>query len=343
MRFRDATGRDYAFAPGHFLAWTAFTERRPVYTEHPARTDPENSEAYRAGNIDAILSAPITTGERTVGVLIIYASGALIFPRSDLELARLLADQAGVILESHRLLEESGRVQAREEAARLKEDFVSAAAHDLKTPLTALLGRAQLLQRHLKEGRALDTSAADRIVVDVKRLAALADELLDASRIGQGRLELRREAVDLGELARAFYASRADWERVRLTTDGPLPGLFDRARIEQVIDNLVENGLKYSDADQPVVVSLVRDGPLAHLRVRDEGIGIPPDDLERIFERFRRGSNVAERHFAGIGLGLFICRAIVAEHGGLIWVESELGGGTTMNVTVPLAAEGATT
>ncbi len=336
MRFRDAEGHEFAFAPGHFLAWSAFAERRAVYDEDPVRADPENAPTYRERRIGAVLSAPLITGERALGVLIVYANGPVIFPRSELEMVRLLADQAAVVLESRALIADATRTQAREEAASLKEDFVSAAAHDLKTPLTALYGRAQLMQRQQRQGETPDPSTTDRIVGDARRLVALVDQLLDASRIGQGRLELRAEPFDLGELARELHASRADWVRVQLQTDGPLPGLVDRARLEQVIDNLVENALKYSPSDQPVVISAARDGDRAHLAVHDDGIGIPPGDLERVFERFRRGSNVQDQHFAGMGLGLFICRGIVEQHGGRIWAESAPGTGTTLHVALPL-------
>ncbi|MDE3112526.1 MAG: GAF domain-containing sensor histidine kinase [Chloroflexota bacterium] len=343
MRFRDADGAQFAFAPGHFLAWSAVAQRRAHYTEDPARADPENAPMYRERQIGAVLAAPLIAGERALGVLVVYASGPLIFPRGDLELVRLLADQAAVVLESRSLIAAAARTEAREEAARLKEDFVAAAAHDLKTPLTALYGRAQLMQRQQRQGEVPDPSTTDRIVGDARGLIGLVDQLLDASRIGQGRLELRAEPFDLGELARELHANRADWVRVQLRTDGKLPSLVDRARLEQVIDNLVENALKYSPGERPVVVSAVRDGDQAHLAVHDDGIGIPQADLDLVFERFRRGSNVADRHIAGIGLGLFTSRGIVEQHGGRIWAESEPGTGTTLHVVLPLHEENAAT
>src|SRR5439155_14667651 len=118
--------------------------------------------------------------------------------------------------------------------------------------------------------------------------------------------------------------------------DGDTPGELDRALIEQVVDNLVENGLKYSEAETTVVASVVRDGDDAHLTVRDQGIGIPEGELDLVFERFRRASNVNGSH-SGIGLGLFICRGIIEAHGGRIWAESGAGPGTTIHVTLPLA------
>jgi signal transduction histidine kinase len=116
---------------------------------------------------------------------------------------------------------------------------------------------------------------------------------------------------------------------------GPLAGSFDRRRLEQLLDNLVENGLKYSPVDRPVEVRAWREGGGIHLTVRDRGIGIPPADLPHVFDRFHRAANVDARRYAGIGLGLYICRGIVDQHGGRIWVESEIGQGSTFHVVLP--------
>ncbi len=322
--------------PGELAGGRSFAEQRPLFTENPSKDHPEGAAIYRASGVGAAIAAPITSGERRLGVLCAYAARPPIFAESDIELVSLLADQAAVVLESRILIKEASQAQAHEEAARLKEEFVSAAAHDLKTPLTALFGRAQLLQRQVRQGHMPEASSTDRIVGDARRLTMLVDELLDASRIGQGLLRLRPESIDLNVVIRELHAHREDWVRVRLHVGSALPGLFDRARIEQVIDNLVENALKYSGDEEPVLISADREGDLAHLTVHDEGIGIPPDDLESVFERFRRGSNVEDRYFSGMGLGLFICRGIVEQHGGRIWAESMLGKGTTMHVTLPL-------
>jgi signal transduction histidine kinase len=116
---------------------------------------------------------------------------------------------------------------------------------------------------------------------------------------------------------------------------GAVVGDYDRLRIGQLLDNLVENAIKYSPAGGTVRVAVRASGNLAEVAVTDEGIGIPPDDLPHLFERFHRGANVDDRQFAGMGLGLYICRGIVEEHGGRIDVVSALGQGSTFRVTLP--------
>jgi signal transduction histidine kinase len=337
IRFWDEEGQWYDVRPGQHLSGRAFAEQRPILSVDPVRDNPALADHYRKERMGIVLVTPITAEQRRIGVLMLTAERPPVFALSDVELAQLLADQAAAVLESHRLSQEAAQVRAREEAARLKEDFISAAAHDLRTPLTALYGRAQLLQRRLKEGLPPDAATGERILADVRRLTALTDALLDASRIGEGRLEIRRETIDLGRVIRELHAGRADWARVRLDVEDGLVGELDRARVEQVVDNLVENALKYSEPGTDVVVTARRESEAAHLSVRDHGIGIPVGEIDAIFDRFRRGSNVAERHFGGIGLGLFICRGIVEEHGGRISAESEPGEGTTMHVRLPLS------
>jgi len=326
-----------------FLASRVFASQRAEFFPDASRAHPENARAYHAAAIGPVLVAPITAGERRIGILEAFAAHQPIFSSDDLALAQLLADQAAVVLESRALIDEAARVQAQKEAAKLKEDFVSAAAHDLKTPLTTLLGQAQILE--LRFGRdpalAAHQPAVGRIAREARRLSALVEDLLDASRIEEGKLEVRREPTDLGLVLRQIAErSRPQRERIIVDVGDRMTGSYDRRRIEQLVDNLVENGLKYSAEDSPVEVRGWRDGGQVHITVRDHGIGIPASDLPHIFDRFRRASNVDARSYAGIGLGLYICRGIAEEHGGRIWVESAVGQGSTFHVTLPGATEG---
>lgn len=165
-------------------------------------------------------------------------------------------------------------------------------------------------------------------------------ELLDASRVEDGRLVGFVETVDLVEIAREI-CKRHDSARhpCLLDAEEPVVGDFDPLRIAQLVENLVENAVKYSPGGGEVRVRVWREGGEGRLSVTDQGIGIPADDLPHIFQRFHRGSNVDDRRFAGMGLGLFICRGIAEQHGGRIEVRSALGRGTTFEVALPVRAE----
>ncbi len=328
--------------PGQMWAGRAFAEQRPLYSRDAAATDPANAALYHAFGVTAILAAPITAGAKQLGVLVVYAPRAPIFADSDLELLALLADQAAVVLESRALIDEAARVRAREEAARLKDDFLSSAAHDLRTPLTTLLGQAQLLERRAVRDRlpADYVTGFGRLVASARHLSALVHELLDASRAQRGRLLGARETIDLAAIAREATAQRStERHAVLLEAPEPVVGRFEPVRVRQLIDNLVENAVKYSPAGGEVRVCVWPEGSQARLSVADRGIGIPPEDLPGLFERYHRGRNVDDRRFSGLGLGLYICRAVAEQHGGRIWAESTLGEGTTIHVALPLLAD----
>ncbi len=333
----------FELRPGEMIAGRAFMAQRALFSPQAARADPQYAALYRAFGATAVLAAPITAGARRLGVLVVYAPRAPLFAEDDLELVQLLADQAAVVLESRALIDEAARVCAREEAARLKEDFLSAAAHDLQTPLTILLAQAQLLERRaLRHPDApADLVGVRRLVREARRLRSLVLEFIDVTQGGQDAAPLRRERVDLAILAREACARfTSEQHSCMFEGDPSVVGAYDAARIRQVLDNLLENAVKYSPAGGIICVRVWQRDGWAHLTVTDPGIGIPPGDVLHLFERFQRGTNVDDRRFAGMGLGLYICRGIVDQHGGHIQVESVPGKGTTVHVTLPLALEG---
>lgn len=339
VRFVQPDGAPFDVAPGLHLAGRAFAEQRVVYSGDPIYDDPAAAETYRASHVGAVACMPITAGEQRLGVLALYAERAPIFAVSDMELGQLLADQAAVVLESRALIDDVARMHAREEATRLKEDFLSAAAHDLKTPLTTVVAQAEFLERKARRDPSAppDLHGLERIVREAKRLASLVTDLLDAARLEQGRLVAEREPIDLGTLVSEVIARQPSGRHpVDVDVRGAIVGTYDRRRIEQLIDNLIENAKKYSPSATPVCVTVWQQDGEARITVRDHGIGIPATDLPAIFERFSRGSNVDDRKFHGMGLGLYICRGIVEEHGGRIWADSELGKGSTFHVALPL-------
>ena len=328
-----------AVGPSRFLVWRVFNSQRAEYFRDAAKAHPELAPAYREARVASVLIAPISAGDRRLGALEVYTDRPPVFSEDDLGLAQLFADQAAVILESRALIDEAARVRAHEEAARLKEDFISAAAHDLKTPLTTLVAQAQFLERRadVAPNEPADAAGIRRIVREAKRLSALVVELLDAARLEQGKLIGEREAVDLVELAREI-AGRESFRghRITVAADTPVVGTYDARRIGQVIENLIENATKYSPEDSEIQIGVAQRDGAALIDVTDRGIGIPPEDLPQIFERFHRASNVDDRRFAGMGLGLFICRGIVEQHGGRIWVDSRMGAGSTFHVSLPV-------
>lgn len=340
LRFHDPHGvLPNEIGPSEYIVWRVFESQRAEYIAEAARANPALAASYRAHGVRSLLIAPISVADLRLGAIEAYTAQQPVFSEDDLDLVRLLADQAAVIIESRALIDEAARVRALEEAARLKEDFISAAAHDLKTPLTTLVAQAQFLERRaLSEPAApADLSGIRRIVREARRLSGLVLELLDAARLEQGKLIGEREPVDLAALARDL-AGRETYEgrRITVSADAPVVGNYDPHRIGQVLENLVENAVKYSSEESEVHVCVTKRDGQALIDVRDEGIGIPPEDLPQIFDRFHRASNVDDRRFAGMGLGLFMCKGIVEQHGGRIWVESRVGAGSTFHVALPL-------
>jgi signal transduction histidine kinase len=335
----DLSGPELLLRPGQTTTGRAYAEQRGLFTANARRDDPANALYYRAYGIRAEIAAPITAGEQRLGVLVVSAPRAPIFAEEDLSLVQLLADQAAVVLESRALIDEAARVRAREEATRLKDDFLSAAAHDLKTPLTTLVAQAQLLERRARRNPSApaDLHGIDRLVKEAKRLSTLVVELLDASRAERGLLVGQTQPVDLAALARESCARQADG-RCRVEAPEPVVAPADPARAAQLMDNLVENALKYSPRSEPVVVRVWLDHDDARIAIADHGIGIPAADQPHVFDRFYRAGNVDDRRFAGMGLGLYICKGIAEQHGGRIWVESTPGRGSTFHVALPAAA-----
>ncbi len=278
--------------------------------------------------------------------------GALVFLHPDPNgltsrherLVASVAATAAVALDNARLYEEA------QQAIALRDNFVSVASHELRTPLVPLQLQVQSLQRNIARGapplgpEAL-AAALDRMARQVHRLGRLTEDLLDASRIAADRLELRAEPVELVAFVQQIVADfQGEAERtgstVTLEAPEPVEGVWDRARLEQVLANLVSNAFKYGGGT-PITIAVGGEAEpgLAVIRVQDRGVGIAPDDQARIFGRFER---VGPSHTAaGLGLGLWITHRLVQAMGGDISVQSEPGQGATFTVRLPRVGRGA--
>jgi len=245
------------------------------------------------------------------------------------------------VIDGHQLVMESNRdITERKRLDRMQREFVALAAHELKTPLTSLKGFAQLLQRGVQTQSALET-----IVNQVNRLDRLVSDLLDISRLDTGRLELRRGMVNLVTLIQQIIGeAQASTDRHHLSLDAPsdpVLGKWDEDRLTQVFQNLLSNAIKYSPDGGPIEVTIRPGKHDVVVSIRDRGLGVSPEDLPRIFQRFQR-LDAAKDAAGGLGLGLSITHALVAAHGGRVWAESSgEGHGTTLLVALPTLSEGA--
>jgi signal transduction histidine kinase len=232
-----------------------------------------------------------------------------------------------------------------EQAVRARDDFLSMASHELKTPLTALKMHLQGALRASAEATQPVPLAQYRAKLqtlerNTSRLAGLVENMLDISRISAGRLELTLSEVDLGERVREvagrFHeeAARAGCALALELPPSPVVGHWDRERVDQVLTNLLTNALKYGRG-QPVEVRVRSDDTRALLEVRDRGIGISAEHHQRIFERFERAA--AHTECGGFGVGLWIVRQVVQGLGGRVTVDSRPGQGATFRVELPLA------
>jgi signal transduction histidine kinase len=233
-------------------------------------------------------------------------------------------------------------VAERDRAIALRDDFLALASHELNAPITAihldvvaltrLLGRADAPAEKIRH-------RAEHTTLQVERLRSLATRLLDSTQIAAGRLTLAPVPLDLASVVREvtdrFATQLRDAGRtLELYAPQSVPGRWDRLRLEVIVTNLVANAVKYGE-DKPIRVSVVASGEGATLTVQDHGIGIPRDQQARVFERFERA--VSRDNYPGLGLGLWITRALVEAMRGRIELTSEPGAGATFTVTLPVS------
>jgi PAS domain S-box-containing protein len=242
---------------------------------------------------------------------------------------------------TERVRAEQERVQLAhaEEAVRLRDEFLSLASHELKTPLTALHLQLDDVHRRAAELPPLVTTRLERMRRTVGRLTGLIDTLLDLSRIEVGHFVLKLESGDLRDLAtevltRMEITAQRQGCDLRLVAPAAAPAVFDPLRINQLLDNLLANAVKYGAA-APVEVAVLPQGDVVRLEVRDRGPGVPEADRARIFERFERA--VSMRNYGGLGIGLYLAREIARAHGGTVEVRDREGGGSVFSAILPAA------
>jgi signal transduction histidine kinase len=301
----------------------------------PSIDDSEFFGFVRELGARSYVSVPMVCRGELVGALTLVLLNEEPLDPGDLASAEDLARRGAAAIDNGRLYEEAQR------AIGIREEFLAIAAHELRTPVTSLRLAIQGLTRRSRQGKLEDPSSFKRMFEVAERqvvsLNGLIDTMLDVSSIASGTLPVVLADVDLAEAVRAAVALLAEPLRVshsELTLDmsAPLVGRWDRSRLEQIVTNLLSNAIKYG-MGRPIEIHAHEEDGFARLVVRDHGMGIRPEALERIFGPFERA--VSLRNFGGLGLGLFIVKRIVDRLGGAVECASKLHEGATFTITLP--------
>jgi signal transduction histidine kinase len=306
-------------------------------------------DGIRELGVGWLLAAPILAGGRLLGVLACAGRDGTAPDDRTRRLAEEIAERAGPALENARLWTDLQERMAREQAAqRVKDDFLSIVSHELRTPLTSIQGYSQLLEGRMRaehSGESKEMAHLRVIRSQVGRMRRLVDDLLDVSRIDRrGGVSIEPIDFDLAEDLREAVGrvlrEHPDRE-ISIRVPETLRVHVDRDRIGQVVSNLLENAVKYSPDGGPVRVTAERRAGEIEVLVADTGVGIPPEHRDNVFERFYQADDDAgRRRFGGLGLGLYISRAIVDAHGGRIWAAPNVedGRGSVFGFRIPRVA-----
>ena len=308
-----------------------------------AGTDPDTSGGDEQHADVSVYGVPLRVGTRSVGVVVLTYTGdeRRGFMRLPPHVAAAVADQAAIAIDNaQRVVAEHTTVLRLEELDQAKSDYLAGITHDLRTPLTAVLGFVSTLRRigpHLS-GDAIRTYL-EVVERQALRLSALVDDLLLAARLESGPLvPVQLDRVDLTTAVEEALETIEPQRRARVDVAGMAPAVVhgDRSQLVRVVQNLLDNALKYSPPGSRVVASVAIAGTDAHIDVANDGAAIPPEERERIFERFRTGR--AGARTGSSGLGLYIVRGIVRGHGGEVSVVDTAVDGVVFRVSLPLAA-----
>ena len=347
--------KDYAIfmldPTGHILTWNAGAERIKGYRREEIigqsfhRFYPE--EDVRSGKCERELEVALYEGRFEEEGWRIRKDGSRFWANVTITALRSATGQhmgfAKVTrdLSERRKLEEAQlRAAHAQEALRLRDEFLSIASHELKTPLTALQLQLQSVRERLETMDAKMVDKVDRAVRSGARLGDLIEVLMDVSRIATGRFELNLQRFDLADAVREAVERLQEGARqasceLSVRVDS-VQGTWDRLRLEQVVTNLLSNAIKYA-AGSSIEVVLTQQEETAVLEVNDHGPGIAEEALVRIFDRFERATE--QRHYGGLGLGLYVVREITKAHDGMVTVRNRPGGGACFTVRLPLTSK----
>jgi signal transduction histidine kinase len=289
------------------------------------------------------LAVPLTLGDGAVGVVELESAETGGLNEETERLIAALGRHAALVIDRQRLQEDAREIADLKKLDRLKNELLGTVSHELRTPLAAIKGYATTLLEHRRMNAELRREFLGVIDSESDRLQELISNLLDMSRLEAGVLKVDPVPVQLGRpvgsvLERAQHLTAEH----QLVLDWPADPWVraDLPRVLQVVTNLVNNAIKYSPDGGEIRVAGRAQGGSLYVSIADQGVGIPPRERDKIFDRFHRVDGDLARRVSGTGLGLAICRGLVEAHGGRIWVESEPGVGSTFTFTLPIADTG---
>jgi K+-sensing histidine kinase KdpD len=291
-------------------------------------------------DIPYAVSVPLVVNDELYGVLNVNAGPTRQLSEYDLRALQLFAEHAAIAIRNARSFERERQTVVRlEEIDRLKDEFLASVSHELKTPLTSIIGSAKTMR--LRRERLSEEQREDFLNVierQAVRLLKMVEQLLSAAQLESGKPNFKREEIDVGLLARQVVQGfEAAGGKNQIWVEGPdhMRLFADPSIVEQVMTNLVENALKYSDGGGEVTLRLLEAPAEVYIEVVDKGRGIPSVEIPNIFDRFKQLDQSATGKRSGVGLGLYIVKNLVEASGGAISVKSEFGKGSTFKVTLP--------
>lgn len=301
-----------------------------------------------------VAGLPIQSHNRGLGILSVFAHDVKLLNPHELQLLIAIANQIGVVIENTRRAEQAAQIEILRELNRLRSELIANASHELRTPLGLIkVFCTSLLAQDVTFDENTQRQFLCGIDEETDKLKIIVDNLLGLSTLESGRMRLDKHVIDLRALTRKVIESiqldlrpasagpnsnptAAQYQFVCDFPDHPLTAPVDEKRIEQVLRNLLSNAVKYSPEGGRIMIQGRGDKWQVLIRISDEGIGITPENLEHIFERFYRVENEQTRTIGGVGLGLAVCKGIVETHGGRIWAESTPDEGSHFYFTLPV-------
>ncbi len=335
--------------PGEGLLGRAMEQREAIFLGAAREAKEEEVDILAIVPEGSFAALPLSSPSRVLGLICLASASSKRLSGETKAALRAMADETGIALENALLyVQLQGHIAELEKANEelrgldeMKSNFISAVTHELKQPLALIGGYTQTIYDYYDNLTYEEEMHCLRVVMErTQFLASLVDDLLDISMLEMGMIRLQREELDLVALARkaaeGYIAGRGE-QRVVVDFPPAVPALTaDARRIEQVLSNLLNNAVKFSGGRGDIRVScMIADGRV-RVRVEDEGVGVHPSQLEKIFDRFYQADATSSRPYPGVGLGLFICRQIIEAHGGRIWAENMPEGGSAFVFELPL-------